>query len=202
MDLDRSLRQCAQRRTATMIATRMLSAIRSERSQRPRAQARLRTKRPAYQARPAPCADTAKAVIQVSSQRLFLTTFRPTTSSWPPTPSTSVVLPARNAKNYRKRPATDVHCCASSTSPSLTAPSSASCDPGRRDAKLLRGSACPQRGRWGGRRRSQGLPGPRPPYRSCRDHQWRRRRAPVPASAGSIRRRPTSRPSSYIRSIA
>ena len=56
-----------------------------------------------HEARDPHCAQTRqKAVIQVSSQRLFLTTLRPTTSSGPSTPSTSVVLPARNAKNHGK----------------------------------------------------------------------------------------------------
>ena len=153
-------------------------------------------------ARPALCPDTAKG----RHPNLFAKTLfdDPPSNCIFPAPDTVHIrsAPGSQRKNYRKRPATDVHCCASSTSPSLTAPSSVSCDPGRRDAKLLRGSACPRRGRWCGRRRSQGLPGPRPPYRCCRDHQWRRRRAPVSSSSGSIRRRPTSRPSSYIRSIA
>ena len=56
-------------------------------------------------------------------------------------------------------------------------------------------------GRLGPRRRSQGC-WTTAPYRCRRDHQWRRPLAPVSASSGSIRRRPTSRPCSYTRSIA
>lgn len=71
----------------------------------------------------------------------------------------------------------------------------------QRDAKLSRD----QRVRSGWLRRVAKEPraaGPRPTYRCRRDHQWRRPLAPESASSGSTRRRPSSRPCSYTRSIA
>ena len=50
-----------------------------------------------------------KVAIGRSLRRPFLTTFRLTTSSRPPTPSGSVILPARNAQYYGERHS---HCCA------------------------------------------------------------------------------------------
>ena len=153
-------------------------------------------------ARPSLCPDTAKG----RHPNLFAKTLLddlPSNCIFP-APDTVHIrsAPGSQRKNYGKRPATDVHCCASSTSPSLTHHPQSAAIRVAATRSSCGGSACPRRGRWCGRRRSQGLPGPRPSYRSCRDHQWRRRRAPVSSSSGSIRRRPTSRPSSYIRSIA
>ena len=88
-------------------------------------------------ARPALCPDTAKG----RHPNLFAKTLLddlPSNCIFP-APDTVHIrsAPGSQRKNYGKRPATDVHCSASSTSPSLTAPSSVSCDPGRRDAKLF-----------------------------------------------------------------
>ena len=92
-------------------------------------------------ARPALCPDTAKG----RHPNLFAKTLLddlPSNCIFP-APDTVHIrsAPGSQRKNYGKRPATDVHCCASSTSPSLTAPSSVSCDPGRRDAKLFAGDS-------------------------------------------------------------
>ena len=92
-------------------------------------------------ARPSLCADTAKG----RHPNLFAKTLLddlPSNCIFP-APDTVHIrsAPGSQRKNYGKRPATDVHCSASSTSPSLTAPSSVSCDPGRRDAKLSAGDS-------------------------------------------------------------
>jgi hypothetical protein len=108
---------------------------------RPRAHARLRTKRPVSGgARPSP--DTAKGRHrQVSSRRLFLTTFRLTISSRPPSTSASVVLRLAARKTTEERqPAltwTALQARVQTSPARATAPSSAICEPRRGPRWLL-----------------------------------------------------------------